>query len=61
MAICNNCGKWYLTNPVRMHSTPEFVNQQQRKFYFIKRVLNIVRITVVVIVLLLIFRSVMGD
>ncbi len=43
-----------------MHPTPAFMNPQQRRFYFIKRALKIVRITVVAIVLLLILRSVMG-
>jgi hypothetical protein len=61
VAICDNCGKWYLTNPFAGQAAPTFANPQQRKFYMLKRVFKIVRITIAAVVLLLILKSVMGN
>ena len=60
-AICYDCGKWYVTNPIGMYPASKFVNPQQRKFYLITRVLKIANITVAAFVLLFILRSVLGD
>gem|GEM_PF-2134061 len=60
-AICYNCGKWYLTNPSRILSTPKFVNPQQRKFYLITRVFKIANIAIAAIALLYILKFFIGD